>query len=100
MSDFQSKYQKLRNALSANEEMKEIKERLNDARSKFMVRFRYPDTTNIAHFPYQRIGIIRTLGALDTVMDGIEDLRKHVGFFKILNYSSLISVRRVKSTGD
>ena len=40
-----------------------------------------------AHFPYQQIGIVRTLGALDTVMYGIEELRIHVGFFKILIYS-------------
>ena len=27
--------------------------------------------------------MIRALGALDTVINGIEDLRKYVGFFKI-----------------
>ena len=27
--------------------------------------------------------MIRALGALDTVIDSIEDLRKYVGFFKI-----------------
>ena len=42
----------------------------------------------IPHFPYQQIAIIRTLGALDTVIDSIEDLRQHVGFFKFLIYIS------------
>ena len=42
--DFHSKYKKLRNALSAIEEMKEVKEKLNDARTKFMVRFLRLDT--------------------------------------------------------
>ena len=36
--------QKSRNALSAEEEMKEIKEMFNDARTKFMVRFLNLDT--------------------------------------------------------
>jgi hypothetical protein len=54
----------------------------------------------IAHFTYKQITIIRALGAVDTVIDSIEDLRRHVGFFTILIKSSLISVRRIKSTGD
>ena len=37
----------------------------------------------ITHIPYQQIAMIRALGALDTVIDSIEDLRKLVGVFKI-----------------
>jgi hypothetical protein len=42
--DFHSKSQKFMNTLSAMEEMKEIKEKLNDVRNRFMVRFLYLDT--------------------------------------------------------
>ena len=41
---FTFQMQKSRYTLSAEEEMKEIKEKFNDARSKFMVRFLYQDT--------------------------------------------------------
>ena len=39
--DFPSNSQKLMNTSSAMEGMKEIKEKLNDFRNKFMVRFPY-----------------------------------------------------------
>ena len=42
--DFHTKHQESKNALSAMEEIKEVKEKLNDARSKFNVRFRRLDT--------------------------------------------------------
>ena len=43
MRDSHSKYQKLWNTVNAEEDMKKLKEKLNDARSKFMVRFLCPD---------------------------------------------------------
>ena len=57
----------------------------------------------ITHFPYQQISLIRALGALDTldlVNDKIEELRQHVSYFKILIYSRLIPIDRIKPSGD
>ena len=64
--------------------MNDFKEKLNDARSKFMVRFLCLNTVKlINHFPfYQQITMIRAFGALGAVIDSMEDLRKHVGFLR------------------
>ena len=85
VTDIHSKQVNLRITLTADKKMKELTEKLMDVRSRFMVRFLCLDKIiyMITNFPYQQIAMIRALGALDTVIDSIEDLRKYVGFFKI-----------------